>query len=239
MTDFDIIVCGATGYTGQRVCEHLAQSYGSDLRWAMAGRDMAKLEDVRARFAVPSHVELIEVDITDPAAATSLARRAKTLISTAGPFATVGEPLVAACAQSGTDYVDISGDAVWIRKMLDRYRMRPIASGARLIFTCGFDSVPSDLGVFLLQEAAREKFGAPATRIKGRIRRLVGGLSGGTLASGRASIERRAPIRRSRSFSQTRSRSCPVLTARRSLPRRKRHSMRTSRAGWRRSFWPA
>jgi len=189
MTDFDIIVCGATGYTGQRVCEHLAQSYGSDLRWAMAGRDMAKLEDVRARFAVPSHVELIEVDITDPAAATSLARRAKTLISTAGPFATVGEPLVAACAQSGTDYVDISGDAVWIRKMLDRYQDAAIASGARLIFTCGFDSVPSDLGVFLLQEAAREKFGAPATRIKGRIRRLVGGLSGGTLASGRASIE--------------------------------------------------
>ena len=189
MTDFDIIVCGATGYTGQRVCEHLARSYGSELRWAMAGRDMAKLEDIRARFAVPSHVQLIEVDITDPAAAASLAGRAKTIISTAGPFAIVGEPLLAACAQNGTDYVDISGDAVWIRKMLDRYQDAAIESGARLIFTCGFDSVPSDLGVFLLQEAARERFGAPAKTVKGRVRRLVGGLSGGTLASGRASIE--------------------------------------------------
>ncbi|MHA4837800.1 saccharopine dehydrogenase family protein [Sphingopyxis sp. MSC1_008] len=188
MTDFDIIVCGATGYTGQRVCEHLAQGYGSELSWAIAGRNMAKLEDIRTRFAVPSHVELIEADITDPAAAASLARRTKTIISTAGPFATVGEPLVAACAQSGTDYVDISGDAVWIRKMFDRYQDAAIASGARLIFTCGFDSVPSDLGVFLLQEAARERFGAPAITVKGRIRRLVGGLSGGTLASGRASI---------------------------------------------------
>ena len=189
MTDFDIIVCGATGYTGQRVCEHLAKNYGSELRWAMAGRDMAKLDEIRTRFAVPGHVELIKVDITDPVEATSLARRAKTLISTAGPFGIVGEPLVAACAQSGTDYVDISGDAVWIRKMLDRYQDAAIASGARLIFTCGFDSVPSDLGVFLLQEVARERFGVPAKTVKGRIRRLVGGLSGGTLASGRASIE--------------------------------------------------
>ncbi len=122
MTDFDIIVCGATGYTGQRVCEHLSRSYGDDLRWAMAGRDLAKLEAVRARFAVPGHVQLIEVDITDPAAAASLAGRTKTIISTAGPFAIVGEPLVAACAQNGTDYVDISGDAVWIRKMLDQHQ---------------------------------------------------------------------------------------------------------------------
>ena len=189
MTDFDIIVCGATGYTGQRVCEHLSRSYGDDLRWAMAGRDLAKLEAVRARFAVPGHVQLIEVDITDPAAAASLAGRTKTIISTAGPFSIVGEPLVAACAQNGTDYVDISGDAVWIRKMLDQYQDAAVASGARLIFTCGFDSVPSDLGVFLLQEAALERFGASAKTVKGRIRRLVGGLSGGTLASGRASIK--------------------------------------------------
>ena len=189
MADFDIIVCGATGFTGQRVCEHLAQSYGSELRWAMAGRDVAKLEDIRARYAVPSHVQSIEVDITKVAAAASLAQRAKTIISAAGPFATVGEPLVAACAQNGTDYVDISGDAAWIRKMLDRHQNAAIKSGARLIFTCGFDSVPSDMGVFLLQEAARKQFGAPATTVKGRIRRLVGGLSGGTLASGRASME--------------------------------------------------
>src|SRR3546814_411038 len=189
MKEFDIIVCGATGYTGQLACEHLARSYGSELRWAMAGRDMAKLRSIQARFKVPSHVQLIEVDITDAAAAASLAKRARTILSTAGPFANVGEPLVAACAHNGTDYVDVSGDAVWIRKMLDRYQEVAAGSGARLIFTCGFDSVPSDLGVFFLQELARERFGAPAKTVKGRIRRLVGGLSGGTLASGRASIQ--------------------------------------------------
>src|SRR3546814_6170961 len=93
MKEFDIIVCGATGYTGQLACEHLARSYGSELRWAMAGRDMAKLRSIQARFKVPSHVQLIEVDITDAAAAASLAKRARTILSTAAPSAHLPAPL--------------------------------------------------------------------------------------------------------------------------------------------------
>src|SRR3546814_12767732 len=137
----------------------------------MAGRDMAKLRSIQSRFKVPSHVQLIEVDITDAAAAASLAKRARTILSTAGPFANVGEPLVAACAHNGTDYVDVSGDAVWIRKMLDRYQEVAAGSGARLIFTCGFDSVRSDLGVFFLQELASGRFGAQAKTVIGRDRK--------------------------------------------------------------------
>ncbi len=165
------------------------RTYGQDLRWAMVGRDTAKLKELHSCLSAPGHVEIVEVDITDPDAVAMLVGRTKAIATTAGPFAAIGEPLVAACARHGTDYADLSGDAAWIRQMIDRYQVEATRTGARLVFTCGFDSVPSDLGVHYLQRLAREQFGVPARTVKGRICRLIGGLSGGTLASGRASAE--------------------------------------------------
>ncbi len=187
MADFDVVVFGATGFTGALVCEHLVTTYGSSLRWAMAGRDHKKLVDTHGRINAPTEVEVIALDLENESDVAKLVGRTRGLIATAGPFATIGEPLVAACARHGTAYADLSGDAAWIRRMTDAYEEPARSTGAKMIFSAGFDSVPSDLGVRLLQSIAIERFGSPAPRVKGRVQRIVGSLSGGSIASARAS----------------------------------------------------
>ncbi len=184
--EFDVIVQGATGYTGRLVAEYLLTSYGAtgSVRWAMAGRSAAKLADVRNLIGAPDTLPLIIADADDSAALEAMARRTRAVITTAGPYQLYGAKLVAACAANGTDYVDLTGESNWIADMMAAHEDQAKASGARLVFSCGFDSIPFDLGVAFTQRLAVKAWGAPAPRVRGRVRGVKGGLSGGTLASG-------------------------------------------------------
>src|SRR6185312_9687498 len=188
--EFDVICYGATGYTGRLVAEHLLKTYGpaGELKWAMGGRSEAKLAEVRGLIGAPGSLPLVVADSSDPAAVAAMARRAKVIISTVGPYQLYGDNLVAACAEAGTDYVDLTGESHWIARMIAANEAKAKASGARIVFSCGFDSIPFDLGAFFAEEEAKSRFGAYAPRIRARMRAMKGGFSGGTLASGMASM---------------------------------------------------
>jgi short subunit dehydrogenase-like uncharacterized protein len=188
--EFDIIVYGATGFTGRLVAEYLVRrSVEADAaRWAMAGRSHAKLEEVRASVEAPSSVPLVTADAADSAALRAMAERTRVVISTVGPYQLYGSPLVEACVATGTSYVDLCGEPAWMRDMIDAHQAAAQASGARIVFSCGFDSIPFDLGVQQLQKSYRESWGAPARRIKGRVRAMRGTFSGGTAASMKATL---------------------------------------------------
>ncbi|WP_033919702.1 saccharopine dehydrogenase family protein [Sphingomonas sp. 37zxx] len=185
--EFDIIVYGATGYTGRLVAEYLATHY-PDRAWAMAGRSLTKLEQVRAEIGAAADVPLITANADDPSALKAMCERAQVIITTVGPYQTHGEALLAACAATGTGYVDLCGEPAWMRQMIDKYDAAAKASGARILFSCGFDSIPFDLGVWTLQQAAKAKFGHAAPRVKCRIRKMQGTFSGGTFASAKATM---------------------------------------------------
>ena len=188
---FDIVVYGATGFTGQLVAEYLAARYGNDkdLKWAMAGRSLDKLKAVRDAVGAPADTPLIAADSSDAASLQAMVDQAKVVISTVGPYQFYGNELVAVCVASGTDYIDLCGEPIWMRQMIDKHEAAARASGARIVFSCGFDSVPFELGAFYVQEEARRVFGAPATRVKGRVRDMRGTLSGGTAASAKATFD--------------------------------------------------
>ena len=188
---FDIVVYGATGFTGQLVAEYLAARYRGDqqLKWAMAGRSMDKLKSVRDAIGAPSDTPLIAADAGDGASLQAMIDQTRSVLTTVGPYQLNGSDLLAACAASGTDYFDLCGEPIWMRQMIDRHEAAAKASGARIVFSCGFDSVPFELGAFFVQEEAKRVFGGPASRVKGRVRDMRGTLSGGTAASGRATFE--------------------------------------------------
>jgi short subunit dehydrogenase-like uncharacterized protein len=188
---FDIVVYGATGFTGQLVAEYLAARYKNDkeLRWAMAGRSLEKLKSVRDAIGAAADTPLIVADASDPASLKAMVDQTKSVLTTVGPYQLYGNDLLAACVVSGTDYVDLCGEPIWMRQMIDKHEAAAKASGARIVFSCGFDSVPFELGAFFVQEEAKRVFGAPASRVKGRVRDMRGTLSGGTAASGRATFE--------------------------------------------------
>lgn len=187
---FDIVIYGATGFTGRLVAEYLAQQGGHGLRWAMAGRNADKLAAVRDEIGAPADTPLVVADAGDPATLAAMAAGARCIISTVGPYQRYGSDLVAACAGHGTDYVDLCGEPLWMRDMIATHQDAAKASGARIVFSCGFDSIPFDLGVLYLQDAAREKFGAACPRVRGRVRAMNGEFSGGTAASLGATMER-------------------------------------------------
>jgi short subunit dehydrogenase-like uncharacterized protein len=188
---FDIVVYGATGFTGQLVAEYLASHYAgkADLKWAMAGRSLDKLASVRGAIGAPADTPLIVADAGDPASLKAMIDRTGSVLTTVGPYQFYGSELVAACAASGTDYFDLCGEPIWMRKMIDKHEATAKASGARIMFSCGFDSVPFELGTFFVQEEARRAFGAPAARVKGRVRDMRGTMSGGTAASAKATFD--------------------------------------------------
>ena len=188
---FDIVVYGATGFTGRLVAEYLAAQYRGDasLKWAMAGRSKDKLAAVRDAIGAPSDTPLIVADAADPASLKAMVDQTKSVITTVGPYQFYGNELLAACVASGTDYFDLCGEPLWMRQMIDKHEAGAKASGARIMFSCGFDSVPFELGAFFVQEEARRVFGAPALRVKGRVRDMRGTLSGGTAASAKATFE--------------------------------------------------
>ena len=189
--EFDLIVFGATGFTGRLVAQYLLETHGvgGALTWAMAGRNPDKLAATRRDIGAPQALPLLQADASDPAALAALVSRAGAVLSTVGPYQLHGEPLVRACAQAGTDYVDLCGEPGWMARMIAQYDAPARASGARIVFSCGFDSIPFDLGVLFLQDEAMRRFGAPLTRVRGRVRVMKGTFSGGTIASALASIE--------------------------------------------------
>ena len=188
--EFDVIVYGATGYTGKLVAEYMNQRYGAggEVNWAIAGRSADKLQAVSDDLSLPEGVALVEADASDHESLQNMVGRAKVILTTVGPYLLYGSDLVAACAAAGTDYVDLCGEVVWMKQMIEEHGEAAAASGARIVFSCGFDSIPFDLGVYYLQQQANERFGKPVHRIRGRVRGLSGTWSGGTLASFRATM---------------------------------------------------
>jgi short subunit dehydrogenase-like uncharacterized protein len=184
--EFDIIVYGATGFTGRLVAEYLLQRGVN--RWAMAGRSEAKLAEIRDTIGAPKDMPFVVADASDPASIRAMCNRGRTIITTVGPYQLYGSDLVAACAETGASYVDLCGEPVWMRQMIDAHQDAATKSGARIVFSCGFDSIPFDLGVWKLQQIVVERTGKPAPRVKCRVRTMKGGASGGTVASMKATM---------------------------------------------------
>lgn len=187
----DLIVFGATGFTGRLVAEHLNARYGvgGDVAWAMAGRSMDKMREVRSRIGADAALPLIEADAGDAASLGAMVSQARAIITTVGPYQHHGQALAQACADAGTDYLDLCGEPLWMAQMIPRLQATAHASGARIVFSCGFDSIPFDLGVVFLQHEALQRFGMPLRQVRGRVRVMKGGFSGGTLASALATLE--------------------------------------------------
>jgi short subunit dehydrogenase-like uncharacterized protein len=184
--EFDIIVQGATGFTGALVAAYLLRQYGADndLRWALAGRSEKKLQQVRDELGdTAKPLELIVADSFDKDALASLAARTRVVLTTVGPYALYGSDLVEACVNAGTHYCDLAGEVQWIRKMVDDHHARASETGAKIVHCCGFDSVPMDMGVWSLQDAVHEKYGAYCVSISMMVKASKGTASGGTLAS--------------------------------------------------------
>ena len=182
--EFDVIIWGATGFTGRLVAEYYLERYGldGDLKWAMAGRSQSKLEQVRAQVG-DSKIPLIVADSHDKDSLDEMVKRAKVICTTVGPYALYGDKLVASCVEHGTDYCDLAGETQWIRRMIDQHDEAARESGARIVHCCGFDSIPSDLGVLFLQNEAKARLGSYAKHVKMRLKSAKGGFSGGTYAS--------------------------------------------------------
>ena len=184
--EFDIIVYGATGYTGRLVAEHFVREYGNSEagpKWAMAGRSEDKLAVVREEIGASSTTPMIVADAADPSSLEAMCRRTKVVLTTVGPYQLYGDALVEACVKSGTHYADLCGEPAWMAEKIEEHHESAKASGARICFSSGFDSIPFDLGVLMLQKEARERHGSPAPRVKGRVRAMQGTFSGGTAAS--------------------------------------------------------
>jgi short subunit dehydrogenase-like uncharacterized protein len=182
--EFDVIIWGATGFTGRLVAEYYLKQYGldSDLKWAMAGRSQTKLELIRTELG-DNKIPLIVADSHDEASLTAMVKRAKVICTTVGPYAKYGNELVAACVENGTDYCDLAGETPWIRRMVDQHHQAAQVSGSRIVHCCGFDSIPSDIGTYFIQREAKERHGEYCYHVKMRLKSARGSMSGGTFAS--------------------------------------------------------
>ncbi|MDB9899455.1 saccharopine dehydrogenase NADP-binding domain-containing protein [Flavobacteriaceae bacterium] len=182
--EFDIIVWGASGFTGRLVAAYLFKQYGTqgDLKWAMAGRNQEKLTAVRAEVA-DSSVPIVVADSNDEASLKAMILRTKVVCTTVGPYVIYGSKLVAACITYGAHYCDLAGEVQWMRQMIDKHHEEAQTNGVKIVHTCGFDSIPSDMGVYFTQKEALAQKGQRAKRIRMRVAGMRGGLSGGTYAS--------------------------------------------------------
>lgn len=188
---FDVVVFGATSFVGQIACRYLLQEFGTaakpgarKLKWAIAGRSTSKLNELIASLGLQANaLEVIVADAADDAALEAMCANTKVVISTVGPYALYGEPLIRACTKLGTGYCDLAGEAQWMRRMIEKYADAAANSGARIVHCCGFDSIPSDMGVRFLQEQSMLHYGEPCTTVKMRVKAMRGTASGGTVAS--------------------------------------------------------
>jgi short subunit dehydrogenase-like uncharacterized protein len=179
---YDVVLYGATGFVGRQTVAHFA-AHANGVRWALAGRSAEKLEQVRQACGPgAAGAGIIVADAADTKALDALAGQAVVVLSTAGPFALYGSALVAACVAHRTHYVDITGETPWVRGLIDRHHAQAARDGTRIIPCCGFDSVPSDLGAWLVAEAIRRQHGELCVSVKA-CHSMRGGLNGGTLAS--------------------------------------------------------
>ena len=180
----DLIIWGATGFTGRLVAEYLLKQYGTgkELKWAMAGRNEGKLKSIRNLLGDES-IPILTADSLDMDSLNALVQQTKVICTTVGPYAKYGSPLVEACVNNGVDYCDLTGEVQWIRRMIDQHHENAKAKGVKIVHCCGFDSIPSDMGVYFLQKKAKEKHGEYCEKIKLRVKAAKGGPSGGTIAS--------------------------------------------------------
>ena len=184
--EFDIVLWGATGFTGRLAAEKLAARIGNrgGLRWAIGGRNQTKLESVRSELGpAAADIPIVTGDSHDVASLEALAARTRVVCSTVGPYAMYGSELLGACVRAGTHYCDLAAEAHWIRKMMDAHEAESAETGARIVHACGMDSIPSDVGVYFLQQQAGQLYGKPCSRVKMRMIEMQGGFSGGTAAS--------------------------------------------------------
>lgn len=182
--EFDLIVWGASGFTGRLVAEYLFQKYGvkQSIKWAMAGRNQEKLEKIRTMVADDT-VPIIIADSQNEASLDAMTKRATVICTTVGPYGKYGSKLVAACVANQTHYCDLAGEVIFMRQMIDQHHAAAQANGTKIVHTCGFDSIPSDMGVYFMQKEAMARTSLPAQGIKMRVRAFKGELSGGTYAS--------------------------------------------------------
>ena len=183
--EFDVVVFGASGYTGKLVAEYIQSEYGENgsVKWALAGRNREKLEGIRDELGLSADLSILEVDSNDQGSLNAMTSSTKCVLTTVGPYQLYGSNLVESCAKNGTDYVDLTGEPGWMYEMINAHKETAQASGARIVFSCGFDSIPFDLGVYFVQQAAMVKFGKPAQHVRGRVKAMNGEFSGGTIAS--------------------------------------------------------
>jgi short subunit dehydrogenase-like uncharacterized protein len=189
---YDIVVFGATSFVGKIVCRYLLRHYGASgsgdaPKWALAARSATKLnallEELASEGLNTKNLNTMVADSSDEASLIRMCRQTKVLVSTVGPYALYGEPLVKVCATLGTDYCDLTGETPWVASMIGKYDEAAKTSGARIVHCCGFDSIPSDMGVWFLQNQAKKQFDAPCNHVKMRVKKMKGTASGGTIAS--------------------------------------------------------
>lgn len=188
--EFDVVIFGATGFTGKLVAEYFQAEYGSDdsVSWAIAGRNESKLQQVKEELGISDSVTSIVADGDDDAALDALTKRTQVVLTTVGPYQIYGEKLLSACVENGTGYTDLCGEPAWMHQMINKYEDKAKETGANIVFSCGFDSVPFDLGVHYLQQHAKTQTGDVIDYVKGRVRKMQGTFSGGTAASLKATM---------------------------------------------------
>lgn len=181
--DYDVVLYGASGFTGKQTAQYFAQHAPSTLRWAIAGRNRAKLETVKqALGAAFRHVDVLVAESHDQAAVDAMVARTRVLLTTAGPFALYGNTLVDACVRHQAHYVDITGETTWVKTLIERHHQQAAADGTRIIPFCGFDSVPSDLGAYLLVRHIQRDLHTSCRSVRA-FHQMRGGVNGGTLAT--------------------------------------------------------
>lgn len=197
---YAVVLYGATSFVGQITAHYLAQflsnkkstddSEKSAVTWAIAGRDKEKLEKLQSELSKAQNneetdkkVDIIIANSDDDTSLDEMTKQTQVIISTVGPYLKYGEPLIKSCVNNGTDYVDLTGEAIFIKDMMDKYQAKAQQTGARIVNSCGFDSIPSDLGVYFTQQQAETKFNQQCDVIHMRVKAAKGGLSGGTIAS--------------------------------------------------------
>lgn len=183
----DIILFGATSFVGKITTQYLLNEigFGNNVKWAIAGRSLQKLNQLKAELGSEAEaIPIVVADSSNSASLTKMCQQTRVVLSTVGPYALYGESLIEACVNNGNDYCDLTGEAYWIKKMLDKYQIRAEKTGARIINCCGFDSIPSDLGVHFLQQLSQQQLGTFCSDVRLRVKAMKGGVSGGTVASG-------------------------------------------------------
>ena len=183
--EYDFVVYGATGFTGKLVVEYLVHKYSNNaqIKWALAGRNLEKLESVAVSKNVPEGTGLLEVDSNNIASIEEMISKTKCVLTTVGPYQLYGNDIVSACAKSGIDYVDLCGEPGWMHEKINELTETARETGSRIVFSCGFDSIPFDLGVLFLQNEVTRRYGKPSVNVRGRVREMNGEFSGGTAAS--------------------------------------------------------